>query len=498
MKIKKYGKSIVNTIVSSVIMISLSVTSVLAATTYDVAIPHQFGYAKEFSEGLALVGMGDKYGFIDRTGELVIPYRTDNSNGYDKFSDGMFVVKDENNKYGFIDKTGKLVIPYQFRAVGEFSNGLAPVSDESRKWGYIDKTGKLVIPYQFKEAGTFSEGLAAVSDENRKWGYIDKTGKLVIPHKLNYGKEFNEGLAIVQSEDEMYGYINTKGELVIPYSFYDARGFSEGLAAVYLGSWGYVNTKGELVIPYQFETGYDFSDGLIPAKINDRWGYVNTDGEIAIFPEFVVAEEFSEGLAVVRDKSYTMTGLIDTDGRLIVPYKFRFYGKFSEGLIISYDQNNKVGYVSSPFNTYNIQNNNSSANNNESNTTVATPDSSQTTLKSLGYTVNFNDRPLDIKGEVLVIDDVIYYPFRELLESMGASVSWDSATKSATATRGKYTSTFTVGKNSYVVNGRVVSMDDAALVIEKGKIYIPLRYPVEAIGFDLGWESDRMADINAY
>lgn len=48
----------------------------------------------------------------------------------------LFLVEQEN-KYGYIDKTGKIVINYQFDGAGRFSEGLARVKIDN-KWGYID------------------------------------------------------------------------------------------------------------------------------------------------------------------------------------------------------------------------------------------------------------------------------------------------------------------------------------------------------------------------
>ena len=54
------------------------------------------------------------------------------------------------DKFGFIDKTGKLVIPAQFDDAEPFSKGLAVVKIKG-KYGFIDKAGKLVIPAKFDE-----------------------------------------------------------------------------------------------------------------------------------------------------------------------------------------------------------------------------------------------------------------------------------------------------------------------------------------------------------
>ena len=65
------------------------------------------------------------------------------------------------SKYGFIDKSGKVVIEPQFDNVSAFSEGLAKVEKDD-KWGFIDKNGKVVVEPQFDDAEPFSEGLAKV------------------------------------------------------------------------------------------------------------------------------------------------------------------------------------------------------------------------------------------------------------------------------------------------------------------------------------------------
>ena len=200
-----------------------------------------------------------------------------------RFSDGMARVTDENLKYGFIDKTGHLVIPCQYDDAGDFSEGLAWVQDENFKYGFIDKTGKLVIPCQYDHAGDFSEGLAAVWDESSgKWGFIDVTGQLAIPYQYEgiseYG--FSEGLAAVMDESGKCGYIDKTGQLAIPFQFNDAGSFSEGLAAVMdeSGKCGYIDTAGNVAVPFQYDSimhidDDEFSDGVAAA---------GKDGKLAI------------------------------------------------------------------------------------------------------------------------------------------------------------------------------------------------------------------------
>lgn len=75
------------------------------------------------------------------------------------FSEG-FAAVEKDGMYGFIDKTGKLVIPTIYEYVQPFSEGLAAVNRDG-KWGFIDKKGKMVIPANFYFVSRFNEGLAS-------------------------------------------------------------------------------------------------------------------------------------------------------------------------------------------------------------------------------------------------------------------------------------------------------------------------------------------------
>ncbi len=222
------------------------------------------------------------------------------------------------DKYGYIDKTGKFIIPSQFDNAHSFSEGLAAVqiceegSDNGCwkwKYGYIDKTGNFVIPPQFYNADSFSEGLAAIDfcetgpEHECRYGYIDKTGNFVIQPQFKNAYSFSEGLASVQI-GEKWGIVNKKGDIVIRPRFEDAIFFSEGLASVQTGkTWewknGYMDKTENIVIPSQFDNAHSFSEGLAAVKIGEQWGYINRLGKLVIQPKFDYVYSFSKGLARV-------------------------------------------------------------------------------------------------------------------------------------------------------------------------------------------------------
>src|SRR5882762_11324102 len=116
---------------------------------------------------------------------------------------------EKDDKWGFIDRTGRIVVPLQFDSANDFHEGLALVTAKGKKL-FIDETGRIVITPQFDIVHDFSEGVAAVNiGETRipnlglisnpgKWGYIDKTGKLVLPLRFTHAEDFSEGMAGVR------------------------------------------------------------------------------------------------------------------------------------------------------------------------------------------------------------------------------------------------------------------------------------------------------------
>src|ERR1051325_8349680 len=89
----------------------------------------------------------------------------------------LFPIEDKG-KYGFIDKTGKVVINPQFDFAQNFSEDMAVVKVGGNSC-FIDKSGKtlfisaLFITYAGK---IMAQDLFPIEDKG-KYGFIDKTGK---------------------------------------------------------------------------------------------------------------------------------------------------------------------------------------------------------------------------------------------------------------------------------------------------------------------------------
>jgi WG containing repeat len=136
-----------------------------------------FGFAALSFVLLGCQQASAKFGFIDRTGTMVIPPQFDTA---DRFSEGLAFVK-TSGRVGYIDRQGKFALNSKFDPVQPFSDGLTPILLPKQRQGFIDKTGAIVLCLPVEAyAGPFWQGLAIARDKNYRFGVIDRTGKFVV------------------------------------------------------------------------------------------------------------------------------------------------------------------------------------------------------------------------------------------------------------------------------------------------------------------------------
>ncbi|NDJ21645.1 WG repeat-containing protein [Nostoc sp. B(2019)] len=308
------------------------------APKVNFAIQPQFDYASPFSEEMARVKIGNKWGYINKTGKLVIPAKFD---GYPV--DGAIYFS-----LSFMDKHHR-----SFRYSGNFSQGLAPVQ-VGNKWGYIDKRGRMVIPPKFACADDFSEGLAAVGNQGM---YINQKGQAVFTHQFGCNSsKFFQGLALIGRDT----IINKKGKVVYHLSENfgsesPLSGFSENLLVVNKSNnfdFGFLDREGKIVIKPQFHLAYPFSEGLAlvrnkPTGSRSGFGFINKTGKFVIPPNLIIPASFSQGLAPFC-MGESACGYIDKSGKVVIQTQFADVSSFSEN-IAPVKVGNKWGYIYHPF-----------------------------------------------------------------------------------------------------------------------------------------------------
>lgn len=259
----------------------------------EIVIPaNKYVGCGSFSDGLAYVGMikamkidgEDSYkslqGFIDQTGDLIIPIEHEVFEGvvdeYKSFSEGLVVVY-KDDKYGYMNKLRELVIPYHYDSAYDFSNGLASVRLDE-KYGAIDKNAKVIVPIKFDWLGTYSDGLAMYSESNHwddgsRYGFIDKLGNIAIKAKWDDANHFSEGFATVRVGDYdsgKWGVIDKLGNYVVKPK-YDASAIQTWSDAYDFDDNRYKNGKINM---------YEYTDPSQPQSSSIKRYTIDTKGKV--------------------------------------------------------------------------------------------------------------------------------------------------------------------------------------------------------------------------
>lgn len=158
-------------------------------TSHNVLIPFFYTTAGCFTKKtrLAPVSQNGKYGFINEKGERVISFQYE-------FADvfwGSIAAVVKNKKLGFIDRFGNISIPFIYdveysghslETYWAFSDddALIPIR-KNGKWGGIDKQGNVVVAFDYDGVHTFNmagEYFGLKKSGNSTIFYFDKNGTM--------------------------------------------------------------------------------------------------------------------------------------------------------------------------------------------------------------------------------------------------------------------------------------------------------------------------------
>jgi hypothetical protein len=202
---------------------------------------------------------------INESGHIIKP---DIAGEIGAFSEGKASIK-VGELYGFVNQTGEIVVKPQFNYVQEYDNGKVLAHVGAGQDTLLNEKGERLHNYNVQYMDVFSEGLApARLTENSKLGFINEEGELVIAEKYEIAEPFHEGLAKVglSSYENQSGLINSKGDYVLQPQFGEIVYLGKSLWAVakttrqmgYNGEsephkFALYNSKGEKISDYVFD-----------------------------------------------------------------------------------------------------------------------------------------------------------------------------------------------------------------------------------------------------
>ncbi len=213
-------------------------------------IPFKYVTGTPFVEGIAFVSKdGNKFGLIDKKGFEHGQFIYDD---IQDFSDGLALVV-IGGKVGFINKEGVQIVPCKYFFAESFRGGVAKVilsNTSSESWKYTTTTGfintqgvEVVKPIYYNyETYNIGNGFVVVCKRNAhqsdQYGIVDKTGKFI--YELDYNIQSKDDIECyekyIKIRSKNYcsnlnyceGIIDYTGKLIIPISFKEITAFNFG------------------------------------------------------------------------------------------------------------------------------------------------------------------------------------------------------------------------------------------------------------------------------
>lgn len=280
----------------------------------ELRIPYTFQDAGQFREGLAAVSIDGKYGYIDRTGRMVIEPRYDLAG---RFSDGLAEVF-VGPLAGVIDRNGEFVVEPRFGRVYRFTSDTLLVTDTPRRphiemahqlnWGpslhqeYTGGYGLYDIEkgwitdkrYYVEKFDDFSRDLIWASEDRLRkagFGLLRSDGTWQITPRYRSVSQLSNGLAVVQGvpdkdgEPALYGAVDDTGKLIIPLKFGKILDWSQKFALVRhpaeRNRFGVISLNGALLSGRYFDDVSIPKDGRLPRVLEKgKWHSLPPDGEL--------------------------------------------------------------------------------------------------------------------------------------------------------------------------------------------------------------------------
>jgi hypothetical protein len=311
----------------------------------------QYDTAHKFSGGLARVGVRDAerssymapkyfYGYVDALGQEAMAPQWNEAGD---FTNGLAIVA-LGNKWGVIDEAGNYVLEPVYEAV-KLDDGSPDYIyfQEGSRVGVAGRGGNIIHEAVFGVVTTF--GACAVTEFRERdggpVGLIDAAGNIVSAAQWDSAKTSAGYDRAIVSKDGLAGLVDFSGNVTVPATWWDAIGFyGNGIYLVRKGSLlGFIDGDGNVIAEPVWEQLYTFDssagDPMYGIEKGGKFGLLDRDGGVAVYPAWDELKSAGDGYTYFKlNGKY---GLYDlTEQRTVLDAAYSVFERSSDGRFITY------------------------------------------------------------------------------------------------------------------------------------------------------------------
>lgn len=272
---------------------------------HDIKLDSDITEVDFFSGGLAMAKKNEKYGFINKKGEVVIPFMYDSAFAFDDDYTVVSKTEDSNEKSYIINNKNEIIKEIDTDSHIKFVTDKYIVITDGHKNKYLDKKGNEVKKYD--RTNPFYNGYAILKNNNI-YKVIDENFNVIkkLDKKIKDISYVGCGMYLTRSYDcKQVGCINYLGEEIMPCVLEKYFEYSSDLAKVYINNYcnAYLTKYGSLhlISKMKYDEMGNFHEGLASARKDGKYGFVDTTFNEVIPCKYKYVDDFSCGLSYVKD-----------------------------------------------------------------------------------------------------------------------------------------------------------------------------------------------------
>ena len=257
----------------------------------------QWSAAGDFSEGLALVSVGNTFGYVDSTGRLAIPAVY--SRGH-HFHHGLAIIETDE-KTAVINVKGEIIIPPIFDHITMHDNEQIFISRNDQLSTAFDLHGKELAKLENSVMIDTDGNLISFMKADVAYFYDIRVKKIKPTESFTNIIYLGEQRWAGRQEAGYY-LLDDEGKKMNDTIYSQINQFKDGLAVYGKDkSWGYLDRNGKELTGNEFLLAWDYKEGFARAAYEQGIAFIDEQQKIAFYPPpgTLDMRDFSEGLAPV-------------------------------------------------------------------------------------------------------------------------------------------------------------------------------------------------------
>lgn len=298
------------------------------------------------TQGISLVKQNGQWILLDTNGSTVkkLPY----DEVFQFNEDDTYKKAGKNKKYGFVDRSYNIIIPFEYDDVGIDVNDakhIFPVK-KAGKWGYVNHQNEVKVPFKYASVSPIYRGFGWIRDNDfRTVGLVNANGKILFEDGRYSEIEYaNEGKLIYTVKNNitgksLRGYLDSASfQVLIEAQFQHCENFYNGLAIVKKnGLSAVIDNIGNILIPFRHEFLSRWGDNYL-VTLEGKTGMIDKKGKIIVPVEY---ENCSYGGSYATISKNGLKGILHISGKVLVVPKYDHVQVISEKIFYAVKGDNR-------------------------------------------------------------------------------------------------------------------------------------------------------------